>query len=433
MHVTVEATSDLGRKMTVEVPADRIDPEVEKRLESMRKSIKIHGFRPGKVPFKVVKQRFGNQVHREVVNEVLLATYQEAVTRENLRAVGGPHIEASVIEAGKGLTYTATFEILPEIELAPFDSLEITTPVTEVTELDIDNMIEKLRSQRKTWQKVSRSSEVGDRVMIDFESRVDDEVVDTGKNITIEVGSRRSLAEIEDQLVGACAGDVRNLRATYPENHPQETMAGKTGTFVVHVKEVLAAVLPNVDDELATSFGITEGGLQQFRQEIRNTMEREVIQKTRDNLKDQITSYLLTHNQIELPDVMVREEISRAREHMMKIVGQSDESKFPDTLFEKEVRKRLSISILLNETIRKQEIKLDQATVEEVLQRIAASYEDPENTIRQYRSSEQHMASVNALALEQQVISWVLSKATVSEKCMSYNELVFPDVSEAKS
>ncbi len=435
MHVTVEATSDLGRKMTVEVPADRIDPEVEKRLESMRKRVKIHGFRPGKVPFKVVKQRFGSQVQREVVNEVLIATYQEAVTQENLRAVGGPHIdiEANVLEAGKGLTYTATFEILPEIIFAPFDSMEITTPVAEVSELDIDNMIEKLRSQRKTWEKVSRSAETGDRVVIDFESRVDDEVVDSGKGISVELGSGRLLANLEDQLIGTSEGDIKNLQATYPENYSQKTLAGKMGMFTVHVKETLAAVLPDVDDELANSFGITTGGLQQFRQEIRKTMEREVVQKTKDNIKDQITSSLLALNQVELPEIMVREEFSRARQQMMKMLGQSDESKFPDKLFDEEVRKRLAISILLNEIIRTQEIKLDPAIVEEVLERVAANYEDPESIIRHYRSSEQHMARINALALEEQVIKWVLNKAAVSEKHMSYNELVFPDLSETKS
>jgi trigger factor len=435
MYVTVEATSDLGRKMTVEVPADRIDPEVEKRLESMRKRVKIHGFRPGKVPFKVVKQRFGSQVQREVVNEVLIATYQEAVTQENLRAVGGPHIdiEANVIEAGKGLTYTATFEILPEIIFAPFDSMEITAPVAEVSELDIDNMIEKLRSQRKTWEKVSRSSETGDRVVIDFESRVDDEVVDSGKGISVELGSGRLLANLEDQLIGTSEGDIKNLQATYPENYSQKTLAGKMGMFTVYVKETLAAVLPDVDDELANSFGIATGGLQQFRQEIRKTMEREVVQKTKDYIKDQITSSLLALNLVELPEIMVREEISHARQQMMKMLGQSDESKFPDKLFDEEVRKRLAISILLNEIIRTQQIELDPVIVEEVLERVAANYEDPENIIRHYRSSEQHMARINALALEEQVIKWVMNKATVSEKHMSYNELVFPDLSETKS
>ena len=433
MQVTVEATSDLGRKMTVIVPADRIDPEVEKRLESMRKRVKIHGFRPGKVPFKVVKQRFGNQVQREVMNEVLLSSYQEAVTQEKLRPAGGPSIEPGAMGAGKGLTYTVTFEVLPEVKFAPVKELEIKRPVSEITETDIDNTIEKLCKQRRTWQEVSCAAKSEDRLVIDFESQIDGEVVDSGKGITVELGSGRLMAELEEQLIGLRAGETKTLQLTYPKMHQQTSVAGKAATWNVRVKAVSSPILPAIDDELAVSFGVEAGGIEQFRAEIRETMERELTQKIKAVLKQRVMSSLLDHNQMELPEVMVQDEISRARERMMKVLGHSDESKFADELFDEEARKRVSLSILINEIVRTQAIELDEVKVQQMLENIASNYEDSQQIIRHYRDNEQLMVNIKALVMEEQVVEWVLDRAKVNEEPLSYDQLISPVSVEAKS
>ena len=433
MQVIVEATSGLGRRMTVKVPADRIDPEVEKRLESMRKRVTIHGFRPGKVPFKVVKQRFGNQVQQEVTNEVLLSSYQEAVTQEKLRPAGGPSIEPGTMGAGKGLTYTVTFEVLPEIKLAPIENIEIKKPVAEVAEKDVDNTIEKLRKQRKTWQEVSRAAEPEDRLVIDFESLINGEVVESGKGVTVELCSGRLLADLEEQLIGLQAGESKSVRVTYPETYQQKSIAGNVATFNVNVKGISSPVLPELDEELAESFGIKTGGIEQFRKELRETLERELAQKIKAILKERVMSNMLDHNQVALPDVMVQDEIIRAREQMMRVLGQKDKSKFPDEIFDEDARKRVALSLIINEIIRTKAIELDESKVQQLLENIASSYQDPQQIIRQYRDNEQQMANIKALAMEEQVVEWVLERAKIDEEHLSYDQLVFPVSTEATS
>lgn len=430
MQVTVEATGGLGRKMTVKVPAARIDLEVEKRLNSMCQRVKIHGFRPGKVPFRVVKQRFGNQVQQEVMNEVLLSSYQEAVTQQKLRPAGGPRITPGTMGAGKGLTYTVTFEVLPEIELASIERLIINKPTVEITEADIDGTIEKLQKQRKTWQEVTRAAKPKDRLVIDFESQVNGEVVESGAGISLELGSGKLLTALEDQLIGALPGEARVLKASYPDTHQQKSIAGKVATFNVNVKTVSAPVLPEVNDELANSFGINEGGVQQLRKEIRETMERELAQKIKVVLKERVMSNLLDLNNVELPEVMVQEAISRAREQMIKILGQSDKTKFSDELFEQDARKRVALALLINEIVRTQAIALDEVKVQQMIESIASSYDDPQQIIHHYRSNERDMANIKALVMEEQVVEWVINKAKVNEENLSYDQLMLPAAAE---
>ncbi len=227
MQITVEATSNLGRKMTVEVPAERIDAEVKKRLKNMTQTVKIHGFRPGKVPLRIVKQRFGSQVYQEVANEMLASSYQDAVIQEKLRPAGGPHIEPTDQGQGEGLKYIATFEVYPDIELESVEELEIKKPIVEITEADVDNMLQKLREQRKTWQEVARDAALDDRVVIDFEGKVDGEPFEGGSatDVSVDLGSGRMLKSFEDQLIGVTAGDERNIEVAYPDDYHKESLA----------------------------------------------------------------------------------------------------------------------------------------------------------------------------------------------------------------
>jgi trigger factor len=434
MQVTVENTSALGRKMTVEVPAERIEPEVEKRLKSMTRDVKLHGFRPGKVPFRIVKQRFGDKVQREVLGEVLQSSYQQAVTQENLRPTGGPSIVPSVVESGKGLTYTATFEVFPEIELADIDGLEITRPVAEVTEADIDKTLDSLRKQRRTWNEVSRAAQPGDQLTIDFEGKIDGDAFEGGKaeNFTLELGSGRMLKAFEDGLIGARDGEDVIIEMTFPEDYRPEDLAGKAATFAVKVKSISEPALPEVDDELARSYGVQSGGIPQFRDEIRSNMERELKQMIKSRLKEQVMDGLLERNQVELPESLVKEEVSRARKQMMENLGMNDHSKFPDVIFEENARKRVANWLLISETIKAHEIKLEEQRVEQMLQSIAASYEDPQQLINHYRSDRNAMSQIESMAMEEQIVEWVMDKAIVKDEDMSYDQVLNKGTTEIK-
>lgn len=435
MQVTVETTSKLGRKMVVEVPAESIDSEVEKRLKSMSKQVKLHGFRPGKVPLKLVKQRFGGQVQQEVLTEVLHSSYQEAVTQENLRPAGGPSIEPNVMGLGKGLMYTATFEVFPEIEIGDLESLEITKPVAEINEADIDQLIETLRKQRRTWKEVERSSQTGDQILVDFDGKIDGDAFEGGKgqNVAVELGAGQMLENFEGQLEGVAAGEKKTLDVVFPEDYPQEKLAGENASFEVEVKTVSESVLPNIDDELAMSFGVKQGGVSALRDEIRKNMGRELAQKSKLWIKEQVMEGLHKFNQVELPEAMVKEDIVRAREQMMKNMGMTDASKFPDKLFEEDARKRVALWLLVSEIVKAQDIKPDQYRVQQMLEEFAASYEDPQQIIGQYRGDKQAMAKVESMVIEEQVVDWVLSKARVKQEDMTFDQVMNSSIAEKKT
>ena len=436
MHVTVESTSSLGRKMTVEVPAENVDSEVEKRLKSMSREVRIHGFRPGKVPYRVVKQRFGNQIQQEVTKELLRSSYQEAVIQEKLRPVGGPNIEpATSIGQGAGLKYTATFEVYPDFDLAPAEGLKIKKPVVQVTEQDIDTMLNTLRERRKRWEKVERAAGPGDQVVIDFEGEIEGQAFDDnkGKNVAVELGRGQMLKEFEEQLIGVMEGDTKTLNVRYPENYSRSALQGKTVVFEVTVKTVSASVLPDVNDEFARAYGVESGEIEQLRKDVRENMERELHQKIKAKIKKQIMDGLLTLNAIELPEVLVSEGIGHLREQAMQAVRQTDPSKFPDSLFEEEARRRVSLGLIIGEIATHQEIHLDNAKVQQHLENITASYESPQQVISNLRSNNKAMAQIEAIVLEEQVVEWVMKHAEVTEENVSFEQMVNSESVENQS
>jgi trigger factor len=436
MHVTVESTSSLGRKMTVEVPAENVDSEVEKRLKSMSREVRIHGFRPGKVPYRVVKQRFGNQIQQEVMKELLRSSYQEAVIQEKLRPVGGPNIEpATSIGQGAGLKYTATFEVYPDFDLAPAEGLKIKKPVVQVTEQDIDTMLNTLRERRKRWEKVERAAGPGDQVVIDFEGEIEGQAFDDnkGKNVAVELGRGQMLKEFEEQLIGVMEGDTKTLNVRYPENYSRSALQGKTVVFEVTVKTVSASVLPDVNDEFARAYGVESGEIEQLRKDVRENMERELHQKIKAKIKKQVMDGLLTLNAMELPEVLVSEGIGHLREQAMQASRQTDPSKFPDSLFEEEARRRVSLGLIIGEIATHQEIHLDNAKVQQHLENITASYESPQQVISNLRSNNKAMAQIEAIVLEEQVVEWVMKHAEVTEENVSFEQMVNSESVENQS
>jgi trigger factor len=432
MQVSVESTSGLERKMNVQVPAERIDQEVEKRLKSMAGRVKVDGFRPGKVPFKIVKQRYGQDVLHEVVGEVMQSTFYEAVSQEKLRPAGAPSIDAKTIEPGKALEFEAIFEIYPDVEPASVQGVKIDTTTAEVAAADIDTMIENLRKQRMSWQKVDRASEKGDQVIIDFEGSMDGVPFEGGKaeNMPIELGAGRMIASLEDQLVGLKAGDETTLDVNFPEDYHTADLAGKPTQFAIKVHEVQESVLPEVDEELARQFGIEDGSVDKLREEIGNNMKRELEQAIRKNTKTQVMNALLELNELDVPAVMVAEEVKALREQMMQSLGQQqaqlDAGQFPDSFFEEDAKRRVTLGLIIGEIIRKEEMKPEEDRVTKTLEDLSANYEDAQQVIDFYRSNQQAMMNVESMVLEDQIVDWVLGQADVNETTGSFDEIMNP-------
>jgi trigger factor len=435
MQVSVESTGELERKLTIEVPSERIDGEVEKRLRSMAGQVRISGFRPGKVPFKVVKQRYGKGVYQEVLGDVLQRSFAEAVTQEQLHPAGSPQIEAKAAEPGKALEYVATFEIYPEFEVATVDDLEISKPVAEVSDADVDKMLETLRNQRKAWETVDRAAGDGDRLVIDFEGSLDGEPFEGGKGegVPVVLGEGRLIADFEGQLAGLTAGESKTMDVNFPEDYPTESLAGKVAQFQVTAQEVAEARLPDLDESFAEAFGVTEGGVEALRREVRANLERELEQAVKNRIKTQVMDGLHARNAFEVPKALIGEEIARLRQQAMSSMGQQDAGRFPDSLFEQEAQRRVALGLIIAEMVKRHEIKLDADRLNEALQQMASTYEDPQQVVDYYRRNQQAMASLEAIVLEDQVVEWVVEHAKVSEQAMSFDELMNPETGDPQA
>jgi trigger factor len=435
MQVSVESTGELERKLTIEVPSERIDGEVEKRLRSMAGQVRISGFRPGKVPFKVVKQRYGKGVYQEVLGDVLQRSFAEAVTQEQLHPGGSPQIEAKAAEPGKALEYVATFEIYPEFEVATVDDLEISKPVAEVSDADVDKMLETLRNQRKAWETVDRAAGDGDRLVIDFEGSLDGEPFEGGKGegVPVVLGEGRLIADFEGQLAGLTAGESKTMDVNFPEDYPTESLAGKVAQFQVTAQEVAEARLPDLDESFAEAFGVTEGGVEALRREVRANLERELEQAVKNRIKTQVMDGLHARNAFEVPKALIGEEIARLRQQAMSSMGQQDAGRFPDSLFEQEAQRRVALGLIIAEMVKRHEIKLDADRLNEALQQMASTYEDPQQVVDYYRRNQQAMASLEAIVLEDQVVEWVVEHAKVSEQAMSFDELMNPETGDPQA
>lgn len=425
MQVSVESTGGLERRMTVEVPAERVEQEVENRLKSLARTVRLDGFRPGKVPIKVVKQKFGRQVEDEVAQEVMNSTFQEAVTQENLRLAGSPRLEPGE-RTSSTFQFTATFEVYPDLELAPVGDITIEKPQVEISEQDVDAMIEKLRLQRATWNPVGRPAQKGDQVVIDFEGTIDGEPFQGGQasGATLELGSGRMIPGFEEGLIGAAAGEERTLDLTFPDDYHNAELAGRPVQFRVRVNSVSEQSLPEVDAEFAKSFGIEDGSIETLRQEVRANMERELEQSLSAVVKERAFGQLLARNPVDVPSALVEEEIDRLMASTSQDLGGQPGMGLPRQLFEDRARRRVSLGLLLNEIVTQNGIVLDPDRVRRVIENFAAGYENPDEVIRWYYENQDALASAQTLALEEQVLEWVLDQVQVDEKPCTFDELM---------
>ena len=432
MQVSVESTGNLERRMTVEVPEDRIVEAVESRLKRMVKTVKLKGFRPGKVPFKVVKQRYEGQVRQEVVGELMQSTFYEALGQEKLRPAGTPSIEPAAGASGAGLAFTATFEVYPEIELASFEGARLEKPVSGVQDADIDEMVETIRKQHLQWEPVERAAEDGDRVVIDFVGSIDGEAFKggEGKQVPVQLGEGRMIAGFEEGLKGAKPGEERTVEVTFPETYQVAELAGKPAQFAVTVHAVEASRLPELDEDFVKSLGVEDGSVEALRQEIRGNMERELEQALNARTKQAVMDKLLELNKVDLPKAMVETEaqhlMEQTSQNLMSQGGRREDFKLAPEMFQEQAERRVALGLLLAELIRAQGIKADPEKVKATVQRVAEPYEHPEEVMKWYFSDRQRLAEVESMVLEDEVVAWVLEHAQVEEKTVPFKEVMYP-------
>ena len=425
MQVTVESTGKLERRMRVELPADRIDQEVDSRLKSVGRTAKIKGFRPGKVPARVVRQRYGKQIREEVLTELMQKSYSDAVTQQKLRPAGGPTIETADEQPANTFAYIATFEVLPDIELGNLDRMEVERPEVSIDDADLDQMIDKLRHQKADWHEVERESRDGDRVTCDFSGTLKGEPIDGGQgsNVPVILGDGQMLPDFEKGLSGVRAGTQTSFKVKFPKDYHAADLQGKKVDFEVSVNKVEEIELPEVDDDFAAMFGIDEGGIERFKADVRDNMEREARQKARTDVREQVMAALLAANPIDVPQTLVDQEIHGMQHEAMQRMGIEDHDQAPPAEnFAEAAQKRVRLGLLLRQVIADQSISIGEQQVRAHVESLCAGYENPDQMVELYMSNPQVIQQVEPVVLEQAAIDWLLENGRTKDRAVSFSE-----------
>ena len=422
MQVSVETTSGLGRRMTVQIPAEQIDQKVESKLQQLARSVRLDGFRPGKVPLSVVKKRYESQVRSETAGELIASSYEQALQQQNLRPAGEPDIEQTRNQPGQALEYVVTFEVYPDVEPPEIADISIERPVVEVTSADVDNMLEKLRKQRVTWTKVERPAAEGDRLEIDFQGTIDGQSFsgNSASNVPLELGSGAMIPGFEEQLTGSSAGDRKTIDVTFPTDYASKEVAGKTAQFDVSVNAVAEAVLPELDDAFAKTFGVGDGGLDKLREEVRRNMHRELDAAVRNRVKQQVFESLLAKADIDVPAALIDQEVAA----LIKKEGDAADAGADRSRYEQEAKRRICLGLLIAELIKRHQLQVDPERVRETIEALAQSYEKPEEVVQWYYSNQDMLAGIQTLVMEDTVVEWVADQAKTEEKAYTFEELM---------
>jgi trigger factor len=425
MQVSVEAISDLERRLTIQIPSASIDQEVDNRLRSMVRTARVDGFRPGKVPFKVLQQKYEGRIREEVLNAVIQSSYKDALTQQNLRPAGDPKIEPQQLQPGQDFKYTALIEVYPELTLPSMDGIAVHKPVSEISAADVEGMLNVLRRQRATWQDVSRPAGDGDRVIINYTATMggSEQPFMEEQQTTIIIGSKGNIEGLEDRLVGMSAGGNAAIDLTYPGDHPNQQLAGKPVRYQVHAVSVAEAVMPVLDEEFARAFGVSEGGLDGLRKEVAANMSREMTLVIKSRVKDQVLDGLLAANPIKIPSTLVEEEIDR----LVSSAHRDGQGKgLPREAYRNQATRRVSLGLLIAEVVKHNRIAIDPARVRSTVETIASSYEEPEQVVKWYYGDRELLSGIEALVLEDQVVDWLLERAAVDEAPTTFQALMNP-------
>jgi trigger factor len=426
MQFTVQTTQGLERRIEVQVPHTRVAGEVERRLRDLSRTANVRGFRKGKVPLNVIKQKFGSQVQSDAVSDLIRQGYSDAVTKEKLRPAGGPRIEPIQVGVDDDLKFAAIVEVMPEVVVNPVAALEIERPSYEITDADIDAMLESMRRQKVTYSAVERVAQKGDRVAVDFTGRVDGKEFDggSGKDMKVVIGAGRAIADFENALIGMAKDESKTAPVKFPDNYGAAELAGKQAEFDLTVRSVEGQVLPPVDDDFARAFGLGDAGLSGLRTEVRSSMEREATEAVRKRLRDQVFEALDRDNQLELPRALVEEQIQQLQYDLLQRMGRQDASQMPPRdPFVEPAQRRVKLGLLIGELIRRENIQVDRGRVMARLQEMAAAYPNPDEVQRNWLQNQDAMRQIETAVMEDLAVEWVLGRARVHEKPVSFAAL----------
>lgn len=430
MQATIEKVSNLERRLNVTLPTQEIEAEVENRLKRLARNVRMHGFRPGKVPFRLVQQQYGGQVRQEVLGDALQKTFGEAIRSQNLRVAGYPRFEPKTGEGEDKVEFSATFEVYPDVELGDISGALIERSVVQVGEAEVDKTIEILRKQRVHYHDTDRGAQEGDRITIDYTGTHEGVEFEggSGKEHTTILGEGRLLADFEKAVAGLHAGESRTFELTFPEDYHGKDMAGKTASFTVNVKRVEEPHLPQVNAEFAKQLGIPDGDIGKMRADIKANLEREVRRRIQTRTKDQVMKTLLEHAKLELPNSLVDMEIERLMAGMRQDLSgrglKAEDIPMPREAFEPEARKRVGLGLIVSDLVRQHNLQAKPDQIKAVVKDYAESYERPEEVMRWYYQSADRLREVESLVLEDNVVQWVVSQAKMVEKPGDFDEIM---------
>ncbi len=433
MQASVEKTSAIGRKISVVVPAEKVESAVQKRLKQLSKRVKIQGFRPGKVPMKIVEQQYRGTATSDVLGEVIQSSLAEALEAEKIVPAVQPDVAPEQLEKGKDFKYTATFDVYPQFDKLDLEGVKINKPESEVSEEDIDRVIDNMRKQQLEWVERKRKSKKGDRVIVDFLGTVDGEEFAGGKaeDYAIVLGEGQMLPDFEKGIKGMKGGESKEVEVVFPEDY-SEDLGGKTAIFKIDAKSVSEAKLPEVDEEFAKSFGVESGEVSALRDEVKSNLETNLENQLSSTIRQRTFDALLDQNETEIPEKMVREEAGRmVEEQKNQMIQQGIDPKllenFPAPEFETlkpQAERRVALGLLMMEVISKEQLKPDESRVDARIEKMASSYEDPSEFVNYYKSNQQALAQVQSLVLEEQVVDLLLEKAEVTVEKVDASELL---------
>ncbi|CVG87265.1 Trigger factor [Serratia marcescens] len=428
MQVSVETTQGLGRRLSITVPADTIKQAVKKELINAAKSVRIDGFRKGKVPMNIVEQRYGASVRQDVLGEAMQRSFVDAIIKEKINPAGAPNYVPGEYKEGEDFTFAVEFEVYPEVELKGLENIEVEKPVVEVNDEDVDAMLDTLRKQQATWKETDRAAEAEDRVTVDFTGSIDGEEFEGGKasDFVLAMGQGRMIPGFEEGLVGHKAGEEFSIDVNFPEDYHAENLKGKAAKFAIVLKKVEERELPELTEEFIKRFGVTDGSVAGLRTEVRKNMERELKGAVRNRIKSQAIDGLVSANEIDVPAALIDGEIDVLRRQAAQRFGGNEKQalELPRELFEEQAKRRVVVGLLLGEVISTNDLKADEDRVKTLIEEMASAYEDPSEVIEFYSKNKELMNNMRNVALEEQAVEALLAKAKVTEKATTFSELM---------
>ncbi|WP_410681264.1 trigger factor [Avibacterium paragallinarum] len=430
MSFNIETTQGLERRVTITVPAETVDQAVREELKRVAKNARVDGFRKGKVPPHIIEKRFGASVRQDVLGDLLQKHFFNVLVESKVNLAGRPTFNVEQFEAGKDLVFTATFEVYPEVELKGLDQIKVEKPVVEITEADIDKMVDVLRKQQATWEETQEPAKADDRVTIDFVGSVDGEEFEGGKatDFVLAMGQGRMIPGFEEGIVGHKVGEQFDIDVTFPEEYHAENLKGKAAKFAITLKKVEVMVLPELTDEFVAKFGPNTKTVADLRAEIAKNMQRELKNALTARVKNQVIEGLIEQNPIDVPAAAVEQEIDVLRQQAAQRFGgnQQQAAQLPRELFEEQAKRRVQVGLLLAEVIASNELKVDEDRVNAMIDEIASAYEQPAEVVEYYKNNKELMNNIRNAVLEEQAVDAVLAKAQVSEKAASFDEVMNP-------